>query len=557
MVADDLAALEISLRDALIHGDLHGSQGIAAASPGDRAGLARVLAIGREYALYAAGAASPPDLTDVQGLAREGGATATFLALTCAAIERDAFLTFNRQTLEGWLRIHQGLRGPSELGWLRTSIGEAWLELMGGQLAEAKDHLFEVKREAKARRLASCHLDAESTLALVLLAEGRLDEAVQAARRASRMAAAEELPYQELFAHLVLARVRRATGAPFLASKILAALAPLAPPLWHPWIRWESLLAGVARPELASLQCPAQEASEALALLLSHARDGQRTGFREALATTLDRLSGFAAMASDVRVLAACLDCDLRDGGSSPQLEAWSRGTSPDVPCGFHGIVRSGREADATPTVGFVWVSPGERARRIMGAGIPLAQSAGAVLIDRERRPRDRTHAALAALALFEGKRADEREFFRDLYGFEYDHALHKHVLDMLVGRMRSMLGDAATLDRSRGELRLELDRTLILWDPRCERPLDDWILATLAESGPMSARETAALLSVSLRSVQNVLKDLTDTGACVQRREGRSLRYVVEDTTFSEPTHTRFKRAQRWPCLSESRSES
>jgi hypothetical protein len=177
-----------------------------------------------------------------------------------------------------------------------------------------------------------------------------------------------------------------------------------------------------------------------------------------------------------------------------------------------------------------------------LGAGIPLAQSTQSVLIDREKRPRDRTHTALAALALRKDQRADERQFFFEVYRFEYDHALHKHVLDMLVGRMRTMLGNSGTIVRARGELSLELTRPLILWDPRCERPLGDWILSALAEGGPQTARATAALLGVSLRLVQNVLKDLTCAGACVQIREGRSLLYKVEDTTFSEPTQSRFQ---------------
>lgn len=532
---------ETILRRALIEGNLDGALETIASLEGDQRSVARTLSLGLRFGLNVLGKTGPPDMTEVVELPRDHGPTTSLLALLCSAAQRVAFLSFDLETLEGWLRIHGELQGLSDEGTLRLSIGRAWAEAMRGHVAVAKSALEEVKEEAKAQKVASCLIDAEATWALVLLTEGHIEQAISVARRASRMAAAEELPFQELFAHVVLARVRRMAGAPFLASKILDALTPLAPRLWHPWICWEALLSGMAAPKLQLPPCPAQGASEALAQLLCHARDGNRQGFDDAFVSALDQLSGFSSMAADVTVLAACLDASLDMDDAYPMVKTWSKGSSSEVPKGLHGIVRFGHDADALPTVGFVCARPGRGARRILGAGIPLAQDEETVLIDREKRPRDRTHTALAALALLESQRADERQFFQELYGFEYDHTLHKHVLDTLVARMREMLGSAGGINRSRGELDLELDRPLILWDPRCERPLGDWILSTLAEGGPKTARETAALLGISLRAVQNVLKDLTHTGACVQFRDGRSLLYRVEDTTFSEPTQSRF----------------
>lgn len=539
-------SFEATLRQALIHGNLDGAERTISTLERDRSSAARALALGLRYALFSAGKAGPPNLAEIEAIPRNDEPTSALLALICAAVQRVSFLTFDLQSLEGWLQFQVGLSGLKNEGRLRLSLGKAWVQVMEGHYAEATESLQEVRREAKAQKIASCLVDAEATLAFVLLSEGQIDQSVQIARRASRMAAAEELPYQELFAHLVLARVRRMAGAPFLASKILAALASIAPPPWHPWLSWESLLSGVTDPQRSVVPCPAQEASWALTQLLIHARNGNRGGFDKAFANTLTMLSGFAAMASDVTMLAACLDGSLTMDDAFPQVAEWSRGNSSEVPCGFHGIVRAGQETEATPTVGFVWANPGRRARRILSAGIPLARSDGSVLIDREKRPRDRTHAALAALALLDEQKTDERQFFGELYGFEYDHAYHKHVLDMLVGRMRTMLGDSGKINRAKGELRLELDGPFLLWDPRCERPLGDWILSALAEGGPQTAKATAALLGVSLRAVQNVLKDLTSTGACVQTREGRSLLYKVEDTTFSEPTQSRFRCAFR-----------
>jgi hypothetical protein len=131
------------------------------------------------------------------------------LAQICAAVERAAFLTFDIQGLEGWLQFHEGLRGLGDDGRLRISAGRAWAQVMKGQLEAATESLQEVKKRARAEKVASCLIDAEATLALVLLAMGWLEQAVEVARRASRMAVAEELPHGRIHSRSLLGRLQR------------------------------------------------------------------------------------------------------------------------------------------------------------------------------------------------------------------------------------------------------------------------------------------------------------------------------------------------------------
>jgi hypothetical protein len=43
--------------------------------------------------------------------------------------------------------------------------------------------------------------------------------------------------------------------------------------------------------------------------------------------------------------------------------------------------------------------------------------------------------------------------------------------------------------------------------------------------------------LNLSLRVAQRLLGDLTEAGSCTAERDGRAVRYFVEDTTYSEIT--------------------
>src|SRR5205085_10755199 len=120
----------------------------------------------------------------------------------------------------------------------------------------------------------------------VALSAGAIDDSVELARRASRMAQAESLPQLEYLANLTLARVRRHSGRPHLALHILGALARVAPAAWSGWLGWETLLGGGSPTDLPAADrlraAPAMVAQRSLAGFLQAAPAGQRDGFGRA-----------------------------------------------------------------------------------------------------------------------------------------------------------------------------------------------------------------------------------------------------------------------------------
>jgi hypothetical protein len=107
----------------------------------------------------------------------------------------------------------------------------------------------------------------------------------------------------------------------------------------------------------------------------------------------------------------------------------------------------------------------------------------------------------------------------------------------VLIHRCKEHLGDRASITRAKGRIQLVPNGPLLLADPRCSRPLGDSLLGIVAERPGASAKDIAEASGVSLRVVQATLQSLVKDGACQLDRDGREVRYVVEDTTFSEPT--------------------
>ncbi|MDQ3035723.1 MAG: hypothetical protein M3Y87_25175, partial [Myxococcota bacterium] len=158
------------------------------------------------------------------------------------------------------------------------------------------------------------------------------------------------------------------------------------------------------------------------------------------------------------------------------------------------------------------------------------------VELHRTRRYRGRSETALAALALAGGTMRDT-SLFSTVYGFEYEPALHATVFGVLLHRIRERLGEVGTLVRENEHVVLRASEPMTIADPRCTRLTDDSVLHVFARQGALSARDAAQQLALPLRTVQAVLQQLADEGAVRAVRQGRNIAYVVEDTTFSEPT--------------------
>ena len=208
-----------------------------------------------------------------------------------------------------------------------------------------------------------------------------------------------------------------------------------------------------------------------------------------------------------------------------------------------HGLHNVGLvlERESSAPLAFVTAIPGSPARRVLAFGASMAATGGSVLLDRLARPQERTDTAAAFLLMSHHSKLRDRDFFREIYGFEYDATLHKQVLDSLVHRLRERLREVATITRADNMIALDLRGPVVMWDPRCQRSLADTVLDTLARTGPMTARDTAATVGISIRKVQVILSEMMENESCVPRRSGRTVEYEVEDTVFSELTRSRF----------------
>jgi DNA-binding transcriptional ArsR family regulator len=452
---------------------------------------------------------------------REGAALAAALRVRAHVI---AFDGAGLDAACGLFEQLVGGLGPGEARD-RFEVALAWRALArGGASPDLEDLVRRAIRDGRADLV----IEAVTVRALAATAAGDLAGALRLARRVSRMARTEAMPQLEILAHLVLARLRRLTGKPHLGTRILSALFRVAPPPWRPWLEWELVL---ARGEGASVG----EAALELEALLVAARGGDRPAFDRTGAALAARAASFAPVSSDLGLLWAALDPGVPAAATPPALEPFCRGAVDEPPLGLVGVA-GGRDEEAP--VAWVLSRPGVAPRRLLAPGDGLARAAGPVRTLQESEGRQlRTDSAIAVLALAGPDGIDEGSLFRRLYGFEYEPVRHQSVRAVLYGRVRKRLGDAAELERQEGRLRLVHEEALLVPDPRCSPPPETRILRVLAERREAPAREVAERLGIPLRTVQEALRRLADDGALRAERRAHGLHYVLEDTTFSEPT--------------------
>jgi DNA-binding transcriptional ArsR family regulator len=394
--------------------------------------------------------------------------------------------------------------------------------------------------QAKGIGLAALTIDIQSLLGLALLVRGELGQATMVARRASRMARTEGFPQQQYMANLLLARVRRLSGVPHLATHILRALATIAPSPYQGWIRWERVLAGTLSQGNESTSSSAGRAAIILESVFEAAINGEPEALRASSEALLQKAREVPMIWHETQDLCVALDAERPLSQASEPMNAWIRGESALPPHGLYGVTKeTGEEPTAERDVGYVLVEPGRQPRRVLGLAKPTS---GAALFDDGRqtdRRKSRVETGLAVLALASLGPLEDRAFFRQVYGFEFNPAVHPAVLDALVSRMRKALGEAGRLNRDTGRLQIEFSRSAALPDPRCAQPVEERILRVLVRAQDGSAKDAAARLGLPLRTIQEALRELTEDGACIKRRDGRKIAYIVEDTTFAPPTQS------------------
>ncbi|MEM7609464.1 MAG: hypothetical protein AAF411_29305 [Myxococcota bacterium] len=364
------------------------------------------------------------------------------------------------------------VRHLDERADLVADLAEGWACWMDGTSGPDAGALH--KRGA-ALRFPSLTIEAMSLAALMELEAGDFESALRRARRASRMARAEAIPYAEILANVVLARVRRLQGRPHLALRILTALRRYAPSVWTRWIDWEALLAG----QWSSADAP-------LPALLRAARGGDVYETRVQL-QRLHSVGAPKALARD-----AALAGELFEPAPGANLAPWQRGDEETLPLSLQGLAYASEETSSTELHAWIAVGP-EGARRVPHVAAPLAEAEGFAIAKGRRQPR--ADAALALLALARSP-LTKTAYFEALYGFEYDPALHGAMLSMHLGRLGRRLGD-------RGELilgdvvRIEWKTRSLIPEPRCAELLPQRALRVLAEhSKGLAARNLAEHLS-------------------------------------------------------------
>jgi hypothetical protein len=453
------------------------------------------------------------------------------LRTCCMHLAKASLLAFDRAELERVLAVHAALLArPEEDGEWRLS--RSWLAIASGQADRLDDDLERFERDAALQQRAALVIELAATRALAAEARDDFDVALRLARRASRMARSEALPQPEYFANTVLARIRRRSGAPHLATRILSALRSVASPPWFGWLDWELTMAA------GSFAAGARPITWPAAALQSSLADCGGPAWRDVHAA----VETWAPARSDALLAHLSVGGTLvAESRVAPAFVDWLRGTSNKLPFGLEGLSAG---AEDPQVLASVRVDANGHAVRVLSIG---AQAIAARLamdqLPQSPRQFGRTDALLAALALGGTGAQAELELFARVYGFKYSPAVHQDVFAVLIHRARERLGPRGEIVRASGQLKLRVDRPFVVPDPRCTQSSAGRALQFLAQNRHATAREVAERLAIPLRTAQASLRELVEDGMCGQRREGRNVSYFVEDSTFQEPTQSSARR--------------
>ncbi len=419
---------------------------------------------------------------------------------------------------------------PSER--IEAELLQIWSALLAGEEGIDEGQLWGALQQARRREDSERVVELTALAALRHSSEGDFAEALRLGRLASRMARTEELPQPAVLANLVLARVRRLAGAPYLAARIAQSLRSFAPRSWRRWLDWELLVAAGDSQEQVFADGPEPRL---LGALLSACAAGDRPRFGE-LCDEFGRHAA-ALIREDVRRLRGVLWPDMAAGYPDPALVRWKRGESDDIPYGLGSFSLTGTLPGGS--VALV-VSESGGAYRLLDRAAPFLVARGAAMVGIGGEGQLRALSALAAVALAGGDGLPEAQLFRRIYGFDFDPSLHRGAFNTVLHRARAVLGGAGALRREGGRVRLSHQGVLLIPDPRCSLGTRDRLLRLLATTPHLGARRISDRLGLPLRSVQAMLRELVDEGVCVSMRKGRAVVYVVQDTTFHEPTQAR-----------------
>lgn len=430
---------------------------------------------------------------------------------------RIALLEFDRRGLETAVNSLRKVPDARADGWADLFDGYGAALLGDGNRALTRSE--SVSQRAPSAGWSELTVEGVLLRAVAQMTQGNVADAIETARRASRMAQTEHLWLTHFFASVVLARLRRLSGRPHLAGLIATACLNAAPPLFGIWLRWEQLFAGVTPGPLTTGSPLDEELSRTLTgVVTSKTPSGAPAG-----------LQWSALHRSDFDALRAVTSrgCSAADS----EVENWRKGVGGPPPGALVGLLRP-EWSNAESSVVVVAEQPGS-AQRVLGFAAPNDIPVLAPMGARPARP----EALVAALALAGPDGVDRSALFASVYGFAFRKNIHEPSFKVVRHQARKLLADRAQVVTEGERVRLVQQAPFAIADPRCQPPLHDALLRYLVGSGGASAQELAARVGVSVRTVQAALREMTGDGACQAEKIGRRVAYRVEDTTFCELT--------------------
>ncbi len=465
----------------------------------------------RALRYFALGTDDLPSVAEVDALAQGDYEARSLAAIAAGRIARASLLNLDGSGLAIWIDVLETL--DVDVGTAPLASARGWAAALVGDGDAVRDAAETLRQEASTRGWPSEVIEASVLKSIGASIAGDFDEAVQLARRASRMSRTESLPQEEYLANVVLARFRRMSGKPHLSARILSALLRVATPPWHRWMKWELLLAGMS-PDVPS------PGAAALMTAIAHARAGESDAMHAQFELAHEEVAGFHSLAEDLTTFET-----LIVGTES----SFATGGEPVIPRGLAALGVMGADEEAA------WVlADSQGARRVLQPGRNLHGDRHRLSATKQRQAR--TETAIASLLLAGPTGSKEEVFFERIYGFAFEER-HRNVRDVLYHRVRDRIGDLATLERIDGMVRLVATQPIAVPDPRCSPPAEHSLLLVLASRGFASPRQAADALGIPMRTVQDALKRLAADGACRPVKKGRKLEYHLEDTTFLEPT--------------------
>lgn len=472
----------------------------------------------------------------------------------CSVMEWASIIDLDSAGLVRWIAVHRNVCDLAEgtLAGIAVRMALCWKEVLdGGQPVQAADA---VRGEAKRAGLSARVVEATALGALALLGGDDTTRALALARRAALMARTEGLPQQEFLASLVLARVRRHAGQSFLAVRILSVLNASMTWRWRGWAAWELLLAGGtgdALPDDGLDESRTTRAAVVLRSTLGAALRGDTSGFGSGSAMLAERVRDCPLLRFEAEAIVIALDAGRPP---SAALQSWCQGETSDCPAVLRGlaIVDPNRRPDVAGRA-YVVAQPGSPGRRVLALGGALFErehptaarllSTGEAADSGQSGERahngheERTLAAVAALVLAGPSGQTLSDFFLRVYGFSFVTALHEGTLRMLLHRLRKAVAGIGEVRRDNDRVALDLVVPVVVADPRGAQPPETRIVSYLASTGAVSTESAADHLGLPLRTARAILSRLVAAGVCDVVRDGRRVKYKIDDTVVTHFT--------------------